>query len=223
MERQQTLIALYGDKPRALAELIETVQAELASAAGTAFRAYRTTQVHATLCGLERATDSGSHRWFAELRGEQRETDVRALGRWLRGQLPLRARIAGYPEQDAGFSSRGRRPFERSFQIANGIAVLIGWPVRHGELDTLRRGCQQWGALHRYHGRPEDYDDDLYMRLGLVDRSFDATEVEREVRALLAARAPVALTIGAADAGIASYVDETLPPDSTDYSPLPGV
>jgi hypothetical protein len=100
------------------------------------------------------------------------------------------------------------------------------WPVSAATadesppvLDALRRAAQAYGILHAYHRAPADVDNDLYFRIGLVDRRSVShraiEEVEHRVREDLARLPPLITEVGLADLQVAAYIDEMLPPAST--------
>ena len=63
-----------------------------------------------------------------------------------------------------------RRPWERTFEVnEDGLAVLMGWPVQENgspfakTLDQRRRDLQEFNVTHKYHMKPGDIDNDLFM------------------------------------------------------------
>ena len=148
------------------------------------FRPYPLAQVHATVLGLERLPQPALYnRNMLEFRGELRAMRLPELFGFIlqSGHLPFDAQFGGFEDCDYPFRSRGARPFDRSFSIQGRTAVIIGWPVRAARdrrssapdwpliLDELRRSAQRFGVLHRWHPEPSDVDNDLYLRLGLLD------------------------------------------------------
>jgi hypothetical protein len=138
-----------------------------------------------------------------------------------KARLPWRVQIGGFAQREAPFTSRGQRPYERSFSIQGDKIVLIGWPVappsRAGTLDELRRAAQRFGILHAYHRTEADADDDFYLRVGLARRDLEASTralVEERLRRHLAAR-PLVIEVALADLWLAAYEDEALPVRST--------
>jgi hypothetical protein len=232
--RQLTLVAFWGAKTPALAARIHGLQDRLTSALGARFRPYTLEQVHATLVGLNRTEAGGLwNACFARERGERRWMDVAALSaRLLAGaELPVGLRFGAYRAGERPFASRARTPYERSFSFQGTKAVLIGWPApdRSGAvslaIDALRRAAQDAGVLHTYHREPDDVDNDVYLRLGLVETPLDpdvARPLEERVRRELAEAPPLLLALAADDLLLASYDDETLPTGSTRTVPLLG-
>ena len=221
MRKQATLVALWGEKPAPLAGLIRECQ----SLAGEVLEVpYELEQVHATIVGL--AHDPGDprlNRNFLEHRGRREAMDLAGFLVHLRAaaRLPWRVQIGGFAEGETPFSSRGQRPFERTFSIQGDKVVLIGWPIaspsRAGTLDELRRAAQRFGILHAYHRTETDADDDFYLRVGLARPDLDAgvrARVEQRLRRHLAAR-PVVIEVTLADLWLAAYEDEALPVRST--------
>ena len=160
--------------------------------------------------------------------------DLRGLFGFLResDHLPFHAQFGGFRNVDYPFASRGARPYDRSFSIQGEIAVVIGWPIRAAPggstgaqtyprvVDDLRREAQRFNVLHRWHRRPTDVDNDLYVRLGLVDRELLPPEralIEAEIRGRLSASSPVIVRLGIPDLTVVSYPadDESLPEDRT--------
>lgn len=232
--RQLTLVAFWGPKPPAFAARLRALQGTIARSLGARFRPYALEQVHATLVGLNRTGAGGlRNACFARERGETRRMDVAALrARVLAGpELPLTVRFGGYREDERPFASRGRTPYERSFSFQGTKAVLIGWPSADREggvplaIDALRRAAQEAGVLHTYHRAPDDVDNDVYLRLGLVDAPLEpdvARPLEELVRRELAAAPPLKVPLAADDLLLAAYDDETLPAGSTRTVPFAG-
>lgn len=230
-----TVVALYGEKPADLAALVLTLQDRLGSRLGPAFSPHAPEQVHATLVGLEgdRSVVTGElfNRNHAELRGEQRVMNVERLLQRIASSpaFPLTIRVGGFePDVDYSFVSRGQHPYRRSFSIQGRDAVAMGWPWTDGAVSTalaaLRRELESDGVLHKYHATPEASDNDFFFVLGRVDRSRldEATlaAIADELRDLMA-RAPLELLVEPEDLTMVSYVDPSLPLDSSLQTPLP--
>lgn len=234
---QLTIVAHYGHKAPELKGLVDDCQRMATEALGAAFMAYDLRQVHATIVGLEHAESSpAENASFRRLRGQSVEMDVPAFLDHLRASahLPFEVQIGGFGESDRPFCSRNATPFERSFSIQGDKAVVMGWPRRadsgHGAalwpqaLEAIRRSAREFGILHAYHGSEADRDNDLYFRLGLIERgavSEEAViELERRVRRHLSRRPSLILRIGLGDLCVAAYLDDRLPLDSTETWPL---
>lgn len=219
-----TLVAYYCRKPPQLLDFVERVQRRIAQGMGTAFKAYQSAQVHATIVGLDTVENNGRRRQP----GETLVTRVRELLRQTR-LLPMEIQVGGfYPHVDYGFTSRGLSPSIRSFSLRDGAALGIGWPVVDGRypnsLDSLRREFRQLDIIHKYHRNAADVDNDLYFVLGHYSqrvRESLVEAVETDIRQYFAAsisRIPLRLD----DLSIAHYADETLPPASTVIVPVRG-
>jgi hypothetical protein len=215
---QATLVSLYGEKSDVLRDLIAECQRRVAAAAGPEFQPYDVRQVHATLFGLER-TSSNFNLNFSKHRSRDVAMDLDGLAGFLRSTdlLPLRIQIGGFSKEDRPFLSRGLAPYERSFSIQNGHVVVMGWPSGSA-LDNLRREAQNFGILHAYRRTPEDFDNDLYFRIGLIDPGRQHA-IESEMREFLASK-PTVIEIGRDQIGVAIYEDSTLPLATTEIVPL---
>ena len=90
-------------------------------------------------------------------------------------------------------------------------------------LDALRRRAQNFGVLHAWHSSPDDVDNDLYLRLGVIDPAPDTSArvaAEERLRDVLAAQEPVLVDLTAKELAVVSYVDRTLPPASSRVRPV---
>src|SRR5580692_5472929 len=169
-------VAFYGPKTGRLRELLTGVQALIAEQVGGDFRPYTLDQVHATLIALNGVRDGGTivNEYLLEHAGERREMDLPRVMDILarRFAAPLRVRIGGFrPGQAVPFSSRGQHLADRTFSVQGEAFVLVGWPAESiseagRPLDELRREMNAAGALHRYHARPADVDNDLHLVVG---------------------------------------------------------
>ena len=105
---------------------------------------------------------------------------------------------------------------------------MIGWPVhpaRDGRpatrewpltLEELRRSAQRFNVRHRWHRAPADVDNDLYLRLGVLDGELAQSQreaVEHEMRRALSESPPSTVRISADDLAVVAYPagEETLP------------
>lgn len=243
---QATIVALYGEKPVDLSALLTQCQDAAEEILGSRFRRYEIEQVHATLVGLERdeqRTELFLNRNYKVHERAEVQMDFCGLIDYLRTvcDTPFRVQIGGFQDRDYPFTSRGSRPFNRSFSIQGGNVVVIGWPRRcippsgHMSspsteiedatlypdiLDRIRRGAEHFGVLHAYYRRPGDADNDLYFRIGVVDDpgildTRTREGVHRAVRRILGARSPVVVTIDTSRLFLAFYETEELPRAST--------
>lgn len=234
---QRTLIALYGNKTRGLSDLVESCQRMTAEALGDAFCPYDLRQVHATIVGLEHQEGAPwENAGFRRLRGQQVAMNIPGFLETLRASadLPFEVQIGGFGESDRPFLSRNALPFERSFCIQGDKVVVMGWPWREVSstggggypqtLDAIRRGAREFGVLHAYHRSEADRDNDLFFRIGLIDRSAvpeDAVrDLELRVRRHMSRQPAPILQIGLDDLAVAAYRDDRLPLGSTEVWPL---
>ena len=216
-------VAFYGPKTGRLRELVTEVQALIAEHVGAGFRPYTLDQVHATLIALNGVRAGGTvvNEYLLEHAGVRREMDLPRVMDILarRFAVPLRVRIGGFrPGQAVPFTSRGQHLAERTFSVQGEAFVLVGWPTDSifgaGQpLDELRREMNAAGALHRYHARPADVDNDLHLVVGHhAGAPADAlARATAAVRDQLAAE-PADLAIGLSDVKIVAADSHTLAP-----------
>jgi hypothetical protein len=216
-------VAFYGPKTGRLRELLTGVQALIAEHVGAGFRPYTLDQVHATLIALNGVRAGGTivNEYLLEHAGVRREMDLPRVMDILarRFAVPLRVRIGGFrPGQAVPFTSRGQHLAERTFSVQDEAFVLVGWPAESisgagRPLDELRREMNAAGALHRYHARPADVDNDLHLVVG-HHAGAPAGALARAtaaVRDQLAAD-PADLAIGLSDVKIVAADSHTLAP-----------
>ena len=225
--RRASVVAFYGGSSGALAELVGWVQATLARRLGSDFVPRPPDTVHATVIGLETPPPD-----WAE--ADRSRFDARPLATHLVRMFterPLELQFGGAAPGDLRWPSRGMPRYRRTFLAGPADVVLIGWPIRSGEgggmplpaLAEIRRGCEAFGARHRYHATPTDADPDAYLALGRL-REPPGPAVERladEIRHTLAA-APRRVHLGPGQLDLVEYADTTLPLDSTRRRPLIG-
>jgi hypothetical protein len=228
-----TLVALYGPKPQALADLILEIQAGLSDQLGDAFNPYAMEQIHATLIGLEGyRTEAGI------LNSNLLETGVAPGPMDLDGLfcfllntplLPMHIRIGGFQRHAAyPLTSRGQHLYARSFVLHRREAVVIGWPVTNDKypmsLDRLRRHCTDYNVLHKYHLDGADVDNDLFIVLGRLRRERilpkEYNSVANCMRELLSSRQPLDFTIGVDTLSVVAYDDRSLPTSLSRMYPL---
>ena len=228
-----TLVALYGPKPPALADLISTIQTELSDQLGNAYVPYAMDQIHATLIGLEGyCTESGIlNSNLLETEDAPPPMDLEGLFRFLLNTplLPLNIRIGGFrPSESYPFTSRGQHPCTRSFGLNRREAVVIGWPVNENtyplSLDKLRRRCMDYHVLHKYHLGRSDIDNDLFLVMGCLRRDSispeEYTTVERCIRKMLSSRQSLDISVGPEALSVVAYDDRSLPTSSSRSYPL---
>jgi hypothetical protein len=216
-------VAFYGPKTGRLRELVTEVQALIAEHVGAGFRPYTLDQVHATLIALNGVRAGGTvvNEYLLEHAGVRREMDLPRVMDILarRFAVPLRVRIGGFrPGQAVPFTSRGQHLAERTFSVQGEAFVLVGWPAESifgagRPLDELRREMNAAGALHRYHARPADVDNDLHLVVGHHDGAPAGAlaRATAAVRDQLAAD-PADLAIGLSDVKIVAADSHTLAP-----------
>jgi hypothetical protein len=227
-----TLVAFHGSKPGPLIELVDALQTALLSELGSAFSAYATEQVHATILGLEgwRVGAEAFNAHMEKVSAGSAAMDLRSLLNFVQSASPFQIRIGGFtPAGRYPFTSRGMHPYLRSFAINGSSAVMMGWPVAGVSfpmtLDSLRRDCRKYNVLHKYYLKEGDIDNDLFLVLGRVDRSLVSDEkadcVQGRLRQLLAGRKPLDLPVLADDFSVVAYTDPQLPIASSVRYSLP--
>jgi hypothetical protein len=239
---QATIVALYGEKSSDLTAFLMTCQNAVVKLLGSRFRKYDIDQVHATVVGLERdesQPDCFNNRNYLVYRKAQVNMDFRGLLAYLRSSpnIPFQVQLGGFYDHDYSFVSRGGRPYNRSFSVQDRNVVIVGWPVRgmftenpHSMpwtpvqqansypniLDNLRKGVQRYGVLHSYHQRPDDFDNDLFFRIGMVDNPVSLEPDKRAylhniIRGMLSEFSPLVLNIDMSSLFVAFYDSVELP------------
>ncbi|MFZ5820282.1 MAG: hypothetical protein ACOYYJ_10300 [Chloroflexota bacterium] len=234
---QLALITLYGPKDNILESTISECQKIISAIPGIKYSPYDMRQIHATLVGLERLDSTEFNKYFSEYRNQKKTIDFNGLIKFLResNEIKFQVQIGGFSQQNYPFTSMGKKPYERSFQIIKDKVVLIGWPISRKKkqnvakemdldinvypntLDNIRHSLQNYNILHRYHANPTDIDNDFYFRIGILDRNSitdkNLEKVEDNIRAFLSSIKPIILSVE--DIMIAQYKSEELPLDST--------
>ena len=227
-EMDLTLVAYYGDKPSAIAELVTGAQNELTSNLRDAFEPYPLFQVHGTIIGLEgtRAGDRICNTNYLQRRQQLRPLNLEAVFQILKDQslLPFFIRIGGYKDGELyPFTSRGLHPFLRSFSIQGDVAVAMGWPC-DGEryplaLDRLRRVFNEANVLHKYHVSSNDIDNDFFFVLGRINRSktseLTIQQTQEQMRTFLAIHDSLTIPLDRQHLAIVAYVDPKLPRETS--------
>lgn len=233
-----TLVAFYEKnrndlKSEAFVELIQSTQKRIGEVLrqnerGKRFVESDLNQVHATILGCEGGKTSGGviNKWFLDKRKQQRYIDFDRILDYFRwySNLPIVVRFCGYsPDTDYSFTSQDLHPYVRSFQIRDdNTAILMGWPYRAGQwplvLDQFRLGAQKCNALHKFHGSLAAVDNDCYLRVGhfnTLPKAKVRETIEENVRAHLAASAPIYEVIDHTSLVVAQYQETTLKLDLT--------
>ena len=227
------LVAIYGDKPTDLVRLITDLQSRISNMIGTAFHPYDIQQIHATITGIGQAQPSTSL---------INKIDIDGLINFLQksGVIPFQVQIGGFQKRHYPFLSRGIQPYDRSFSLRDGKALIIGWPIRGTPstnenltiidllqesriypttLDKIRQVAKGFGCIHRYYQDINDFDNDFYFRIGLFDSMSLSEEeqdaVENSVRQFLSDSPPITIEINQSDLYFVFSDKETLPRDST--------
>lgn len=246
--RQATLVTAYGPKPAHLSALLLECQRMLTEALGDSFQPYELSQIHATIIGLEHLLESPNcnlNLWRFRSRLGHMDLPGFVASVLTHPCFPMSVQFGGFADRDYPFTSRGQRPFDRSFSIQGTKAVLIGWPVRGKpavsatrqsqysaaqesrlyptSLDDVRRFALNFNILHEYHSDITDTDNDCYLRLGLCNGTSDLEAgqiVQAKIRRYLGQTDPVFVEISKADLNIVSYTDGSLPCGSTRSWPI---
>lgn len=212
-----SIVAYLGAMPVALTALVGRVQQTAAEVLGEDFRPRPLAQVHATVIGLETpSTRIGEHRRF----------DVEPLAEHLVRTFsddPLDVHFGGFDSADRRLLSQGKPLHDRTFLARGGNVVLIGWPVVAAAptpvMATIRRGCEPFGVVHRYHPTPSASDPDVHLLIGRAPTGSGTERVEAVVREWLAA-SPVRVPMLADDLSLVEYADTALPVATTRRRPL---
>jgi hypothetical protein len=215
--RQLTLVSHHGAKPAGFASLIADLQSRLRSSLGDRFLPYETEQVHGTIVGLEGTVvgDRVRNDNFLRHRGQEQWMDFERLLRFLRSAAfpDLTIAVGAFqPGARYPFASQGRHPHDRSFVIHQGTVVVMGWPAAGGgfanALDVVRRRFQDFGVLHKWHGRPDAIDNDFFFVLGRVADGLsekDRVDAELAGRAWLAGREPCLIPVTTKSLSFVAY------------------
>jgi hypothetical protein len=164
-----SVVFYYDDLPDELARLIERIQQFFQRSVKERFLAKDRREIHATLIGLQLAPEAST-------------IDYEGLLKYLCSKLkrhPLKIQFGGFDNEHSLLLSRGRPLRERTIWCENGLVTLIGWPVvpsprggtPYDELDKIRRNCQRYHVVHKYHNNPYEKDPDMYLVIGSYEES----------------------------------------------------
>ncbi|NEO98492.1 MAG: hypothetical protein F6K58_07410 [Symploca sp. SIO2E9] len=156
--RQVTLISLYGEKSLELVNLIHQCQKMIAGITGIEFTPYDLPQIHATILGLEQVIGTPMHNLnLAKYQNLSKKMDVCGFLNWLRisDYVPFQIQVGGFDDCDYDFTSRGQRPYERSFSLQGNKAVIMGWPIRHLPLGVSEKRRGEISKQTRRRGEAE--------------------------------------------------------------------
>jgi hypothetical protein len=189
-------VALYGEKPAPVADLLSSVQLTLARRLGAAFEPYTMDQIHSTIVRLDAQRDKATGRpvnqAYLEHTGRSRAIDIDRAVETIMSHLdpPLVIRLGGHrPDGEPGLTSQGQRPYERMFSSIGGAFVLMGWPLISIEtggklqpLDDLRRSMNDANVWHYYHQGRDDVENDFHLVVGHHTQAVTAEMVGAAVR-----------------------------------------
>ncbi len=221
-----TLVAFYGKKEPSLQQLIEKIWTTINQSPLAPFvTLYRIQQIHSTIIGLESMQGYNANAWIKL--GQKAVMHFSGLSDTLSAYFPLTIQLGGYPPGFDGFTSLGRRPYERSFQInlSTNKIVLMGWPVtpfsQQPTQQLLKLRDQLWKKHHILHKYEED--NDFYMVLGQItelaylsqenrlDVKQSAEKLEQSIKTHLH-HFPLKSEVGLKDLKIVEYQEGTLDP-----------
>jgi len=215
-----SLTAFYGPKHNEpIWEKIVSFQKTLKIIIGENYQPYTPEQIHGTVIGLERI--KYLNEWinlnYKEIEHCKVKTDLALLIGYLSNTalLPVNIQVGGYKSNiDYGFVSRSESPYARSFSIQNNNVVMMGWPYKSGrytqQLNTLRRECNRFGFLHKYHTHPEAVDNDFYFVLGSLQKQMKDQEkrsISMSMAEELSAWKNINVVLGTDDLRIVKYND----------------
>ncbi|MBZ5619610.1 MAG: hypothetical protein LAQ69_12940 [Acidobacteriia bacterium] len=232
--KQVTLVSLYGQKRKELAEFAQRCTDIIAtSPLRRVFRPYRLEQIHGTLVGMEKLVGYSDHynaNQWAKSNYQRVLMNFGPLFGIVRQHFPLAFQFGGFPKVFTQFDSFGRSPYERSFQVqwASNRVTVIGWPHRNGDFTGTRLLARfrddvacKCGIRHKY-----DNDNDLFMVLGeiadltsftddeVATLNHESKQVEDAVRDSLQDH-KTEMTVEPDDVLVVQYEKETLPLDTT--------
>lgn len=194
MGKQLTLVAFYGEKSNhPLWNLVKELQDRITTILGENFTRYNLKKIHGTIIGLEGRRMGGEvvNENYLKKYGELRAMEIKELIDSIANNnqlFPICIKVGGYKaEQQFPFISNGKHPYFRSFSIQKTIAVAMGWPVKKigdeltypSSIDNLRRTCNTFNVLHKYHNPPQFYDNDFFFVLGNLRKELNNNLIER--------------------------------------------
>lgn len=236
-----TIVALYSDdKPESYLNLINRIFDQFPTQTPDWLTKYEIKNIHATIVGLEgQSTGEGRvihDNLFARFGGLLDRKDLPGIN--FQGILnffkqmswPIRIQVGGFSPNDTNPYDPQRSPFQRAFDIQdNGLIVMMGWPIAvdlKSFLPTLlgiRKYLECFNAVHKYHVRPQQQDNDLFFVLGSLDfekwqqrETEERNKIEQElielrtkVRELLA-KEPQIIEVSLQDIWVLQYFFTTL-------------
>jgi hypothetical protein len=217
---QLTLVAFYGQKSKRYPHLwdrIRETQSMVRKILADNFEEYDEERVHGTIVGLEGIRVGGvvlNEHYFRRM-GELRVMQIGALIEHLQSTalLPIELRVGGYRDgHQFPFTSRNAHPYLRSFSIQGTNVVAMGWPYAQGAypttIDRLRRTCNAFNVVHKYHDSPDAFDNDFFFVLGNLKNKPDeitTRECQDKLREFLSEAPWPPITLSTEDLSIVAY------------------
>ena len=239
--KKLTLVSFYYvPKPQQLEKLIKACWQRIESSRlARVFVAYDLEQVHGTIIGLEKkmGLDEFIHVNALPARKEEMNFDkfFALLDRQF-SEKNIKIRLGGFDKFYNDFTSLGKLPYERSFQVqwATGKCTIVGWPFQGKQdftsstilWDLRNKMDRECNIKHKYPN-----DNDFFMVIGeiknyqllseqeLVDFKLESAIIEEYCREYIALN-PIELEINYDNLVICQYEQETLPLDSTNVFKL---
>jgi hypothetical protein len=227
---QLTLVSLYGHKSTILEKFINSINEKInSSSINNYYNPYNINQIHATIIGLEKVTNSNYYN--ANLMHDKKIKAIMnfdCLSLLLKSHFPIKIRFGGFSEDFNDFLSFGEKPFFRSFQVnldKNKI-VLIGWPHKNNNFNLrllwnirlkIEKECN---IRHKYADKD---DNDFYLVLGEITQTDpiiinkikkDVLILENSIHQYLADN-PIEIEITLQDLKVIQYQNISLPLETT--------
>lgn len=193
-----TIAALCGeDKPARFKKLLRFFFKRL-RALKDWFEPYDEEQIHATITGLEGQNLSDNriihNNLLTRFHNVVNKTYLpniefgEILEYFKLHSWPITVQYGGFDESYKNPYDPALTPFDRSFDFqSNGLVVTIGWPIAsNGKIIStllgIRKYLEKFNAIHKYHVRPDQQDNDLFVVLGILNykKWKDAADDERE-------------------------------------------
>jgi hypothetical protein len=232
--KQVTLVSFYGSKPIILENLINDLLRRIQSSKlNKIFEPYQLGQIHGTIIGMEELSGFKGHynlNLWQDLKIKAK-MDYSNLFSLITTHLPMTIRFGGFNNLYKKFTSFGKIPYERSFQIklSSGKLILIGWPhenenFSNRSLWNLRKDIEQNCNIRHKYAKGED--NDFFIVLGDLkgldslsvkeyeELKSESSILEESVRNNLSLK-PIDIDINYKDVLIAQYEIETLPLKTT--------
>lgn len=226
-KKQLTLVSFYGNKADDLGLLIKScIQKIQQSPLGKLFRPYSINQIHGTIIGMERV-DKANTFYNLNIATRSKNHVTMNFSNFMptaHKNFPMTILFGGFPPSFNEFTSAGKSPNIRTFQIQweNKKVTLIGWPHDNGRItaqlnNTRTDFLENCNIAHKYKN-----DNDLFMVLGEMDHptnlslsekkqlSLDTEQLETSIRNHLHQH-PTNITLDLDSLSIAQYTNPTLP------------